>query len=230
VTPFRKLVSCMIKPWVVSLFLISNIFFFFYLDKVLACYFTTLNLQDKMSFLNWFTHLGLNLIYLIGFAIAALFFRYINVNRCWEVRCWFLWFCVSFTGILCVVIKVILGRARPIMWFESNYYGFYGLQADSTFWSFPSGHTTTVMAVAFGLCVIFPRYCYTFIILSVLIACTRVLLVHHYLTDILVAGYLSLLEISLLVWVSEKKGWFNEILDDSLLIPNQITSKTKVTK
>jgi len=210
--PFNRLLSLMTKPWFLIFYVLFTALAFIYVDKPLAEYFDAVNLRTNFELLNWFTKLGLGFIYLLGFFAGALFFRFGYVNRIWEVRCWFLWLSVAFTGGICVVLKTFFGRARPEMWFENQCYGFYGLQTKATFWSFPSGHTSIIMAVAYGLCIFFPRQSMIYIVVGFLVALSRVLLVHHYLTDVLTAAYLTLLEIGFLLWASQKTSWFNVAL------------------
>jgi len=103
-------------------------------------------------------------------------------------------------------LKVIFGRARPDMLFNDQLYGFYGLQTHAQFWSFPSGHTTTVMGFVFGLCALFPRHCVAFILTGLIVVSTRILLTHHFLSDVLIASYLALLEVGLLYCIMWRKA------------------------
>lgn len=199
-SPFNRLYSTLSQPIpIIIIFLIIGLIMGF-IDCPLATCLVNWDLHHNFPILNLFTNLGLMIIYVGIFFIVALYFRYKNIEL-WEARMWFLWLCVISSGALCVVIKILLGRARPIMWFQENFFGFYGLQKHSDFWSFPSGHTTCIMAVAFGFSIIFPRFFYSFIGVGLLVALSRVLLVQHYLSDVLVAIYLTLLEIGCLLWI-----------------------------
>ncbi|STX28237.1 phosphoesterase, PA-phosphatase related [Legionella beliardensis] len=213
--PFNRLILVMTRPWVILAYVLMITVLFLYVDKPLADYLAFLNFRVNFIFLNFFTKLGLGILYMTSLLLAALFFRY-KRNSLWEARMWFLWLCVVLSGIACGILKVLLGRARPDMWFHGKYYGFYWLQAKAPFWSFPSGHTTTVMAIAFGLCVLFPRYFYIFILSGFSIAISRVLLVHHYFSDVLTATYLALLVVGLLLWFLRKKSWLEPAWRDTL--------------
>jgi len=213
---FSRFLKFMTKPLVVVICLLTIILCILYVDKPLAEFLNSMNLRTNFSFLNWFTKLGLGIVYFVLLFIAALFFRYVRKNRLWEERMWFLWLSVIVPSTICVFLKVMLGRARPSLWFESKYYGFFGLQYHAPYWSFPSGHTTTIMGLALGLCVIFPRYCYTFLITGFLVAASRVLLTHHYLSDVLTASYITFLEVGLLLWVLEKKSWLRLAWKDAI--------------
>lgn len=205
--PFKRLLGVVTRPWFIGLYLVFLAALFLYVDKPVAEYFHSLDLRHNFSFLNHLTKLGLSAVYMAAFLAGALFFRYLYPNAILEARFWFLWFCVMGSGIICVILKILIGRARPSMWFEVQYYGFYGLQSKAPFWSFPSGHTTTVMALACGLSILFPRHWLICLFFGFLVALSRVLLVHHYLSDIFAASYFVVVEIGILLWVLEKRSW-----------------------
>ena len=95
------------------------------------------------------------------------------------------------SGIAVNIIKVIFGRARPILYIEDHIYGFSWLNLDVVYRSFPSGHSTTAMAVAVGFALILPKYRIWFIILGIAIALSRVVLSEHYLSDVIVGSFLG---------------------------------------
>ena len=205
-TPFERLVTIMIKPWVAISYLGLIALSFLSFDKPIAYYFHSVDPETNLLFLTWVTKLGEGVVYMVSLPLVALFFGYVYRNRVWEERAWFLWLCVLFPNIVCVLLKVMLGRARPGLWFSDQQYGFYGWHLQADFWSFPSGHTTTIMGVVAGLCVVFPRYCYAFIILGLCVVSSRIMLTYHYLSDVLAAGYLALLEVGLLAWWVRRKS------------------------
>jgi len=157
-------------------------------------------MQPKLplSSLRLLTFLGWWPLYVIGLAALALSCQMMFKNKPLEKRVWFLWLCVVVPNCICGVLKVIFGRARPDMWFSQHIYGFYGPHKSSLYWSFPSGHTTTIMGFMFGLCVLFPRYCVAFIVFGLMVVGSRILLTQHYVGDVLFASYLALIEVGLL--------------------------------
>ncbi|KTD65806.1 phosphatase PAP2 family protein [Legionella spiritensis] len=206
-TPFNRLFNIMTKPWVVVLYVLIVAGSYCYIDQPLTEFMGTLDLRMNWSFLTWLTKLGTGFVYFILFFAMGILFRYILVNPLWEARSWFLFLSVLIPSLVCGVLKVMLGRARPSMWFEQSLYGFYGWHTDAPFMSFPSGHTTTIMGVALGLSIVLPRYCYAFLVTGFLVALSRVLLLHHYLSDVLAASYLALLEIGFFYFILRKKKW-----------------------
>ncbi|KTD21375.1 phosphatase PAP2 family protein [Legionella londiniensis] len=204
-TPFQRLFSTLTNPWVATIYWGFIAISFIYFDLPVAKYLHQLDLRHNFPLLNWLTKLGIGGIYFVGFFLLGLFFRYVYPKKQWEYKAWFLWFCVVIPSTICLFLKVTLGRARPGLYFDDQLYGFYWLQKNAPFWSFPSGHTTNIMGLVFGLSIIFPRFGYYFIVPGFCITLTRVLLTHHYLSDVLAAAYLAMLEIGLFyIWLKRK--------------------------
>ncbi|KTD06160.1 PAP2 family protein [Legionella gratiana] len=195
-TQFEKTVYFMKKPWVIFLYAIFVIIAYHFVDRSLAAYFHQLDLGTKVPVLEIFTALGKSIAYIILFFIAGLYFRYIRINPINEARSWYLLGCVFIANLVCVILKVTLSRARPELLFSSHEFGFYWFKLSSNYWSFPSGHTTTVISLATGLGVLFPRYFYGLLSLAFLIALSRILLCFHYLSDVMSAFYISVLVVS----------------------------------
>jgi membrane-associated phospholipid phosphatase len=209
--PFDHVLKTMLRPWVVLCYFSIVILSFFYFDQPVAWFFYHLNMKEKLPFVYWLTHLGTGEIQVVALLLLAVFFRYVRRNKIWEIRSWFLWLCVTIPYLLCIVLKIFMGRARPALLFESQIYGFYGLRFDHGYWSCPSGHTSTMMGLVFGLMILFPRYCYAFFSAGLLVISTRVLLTNHYLSDVLFTGYLVLLEVGLLLFVLRRKAWLSPV-------------------
>lgn len=201
----ENLFRTMVKPWfMVSYFLLVVVAFLFF-DQPIAHYFHDLNLRLTSIFLNVVTQLGLGELYVIGLFILALTLYCIPHFRQWSLKIWFLWGSVTFSSILCSILKMVFGRARPDLLFSANIYGFYGPKLHAPYLSFPSGHTTTIMALSFALSVLLPRFTFVFILSGLCIAFTRVVLIFHYLSDVLGACYLALLCVGgLTYWVRKK--------------------------
>lgn len=95
------------------------------------------------------------------------------------------------SGVLINIIKVIFGRARPRLYIDENIYGFFWFKLDVLYRSFPSGHATTAMAVWLAFALLFPKYRFALIAVGVLIALSRVIIGEHYLSDVLIGGYIG---------------------------------------
>lgn len=179
------------------------IFSYFYVDKIVALYFIQ-NADTFKSFGKSVSLLGESHWY-IGIAIlGALFFTFLKKNLPLAQRFLFLLYVNLFSGIISILLKIFFARIRP--WkFEENQqdYGFLFLQnPDFTFMqnltyqlnklidqypyyaSFPSGHTTTSMAVFTYLVVLFPRYTLLWLSLTLLSISSRVLANDHFVSDL----------------------------------------------
>lgn len=205
--PFERWLHVMKKPWIILLCIGMVVLSMGYVDRPMAYYFHAMNFGPWLPIIKGITLLGYNLFYLVFLLILALYFRYFSPHNACAFKTFFLWVCVAITSMICTVLKVVLGRARPELLFNDHLYGFYGFKTQHAFWSMPSGHTTTLMSLAFGLIVIFPKYRFVFLSIALLGAFTRVLLTDHYLSDVLVAGFISFYEIALITyWLKPQKG------------------------
>jgi membrane-associated phospholipid phosphatase len=202
----------MIKPQALLGYLAMVVFSYYFVDKNLALLLSSYHLNEHYAFLNALTVLADSKLFLVGFLIAALGMRYIFHHPIWEERAWFLWLCVLVPNLICLILKMMLGRARPNLLFQNNLYGFYGFHHDALYWSLPSGHTTTVMGVAFGLSILFPRYSWVYFISALMIAATRVFLLQHYLSDVLTATFLACIEVGILRFVLRRQQFLQQVL------------------
>jgi membrane-associated phospholipid phosphatase len=177
-----------------------------YLDQPLAYACHELHLNEH-SWLAWsVSALGSNTNYITLFALLIVYFRYVKPWVVAEARTWFLAACVVLSTSVCLVLKVLLGRARPELLFQDHLYGFFGLKTHAVFWSFPSGHTTTVMSMVAGLSLIFPRGLYAWLTLGILVLGSRIALTKHFLSDVLAAWGLAFLVVWCLYgWLKRKK-------------------------
>lgn len=93
------------------------------------------------------------------------------------------------SGIVAVVLKWTLGRARPKLsdTFGPTYFDFLAL--DSQYTSFPSGHATTVGAVAVCLALLIPSWSRMILVLAFWLSASRIMVSAHYPSDV-VAGTL----------------------------------------
>lgn len=210
--PFEKLFNFIKTPWVIIFYAFLVILAYYLIDRTLATYFCQMHLEAKIFALKVLTALGKWILYVLLFFMAALFFRYIKINSTYEKRSWYLLGCVVTTNLVCTILKITLSRARPELLFASNEFGFYWLQLNKEYWSFPSGHTATVTALAGGLGVLFPRHFYSLLFIAFLVVISRLLLCFHYLSDVMSALYMSLLVVGFFTEYLQRKSWFKTVL------------------
>jgi membrane-associated phospholipid phosphatase len=186
-------------------FFISVIVFciisYFFIDQPLALYLKHNLNQRIVNVSEFITHFGKGTAYYIAFPLLFLFFKFIVKRQIWANASGFMFLAILTPGLLCTLLKVILGRTRPILLFSENLYGFTFFKFDAAHLSFPSGHSTLITSVMIGLCFILPRFWNYFFALFIIISLSRVLVCAHYISDIVAGMYLS---IFMVPWVYKK--------------------------
>lgn len=184
--------KCSIFKYIALFFLSAGIFIllYFYVDKHVAEYFSKLNIT---VFSSVFSLMGKGLLWVVFFwSIVLIFWRQRHTSK--TIKWVFasgLWLSICY--IICSFLKIIAGRARPTLWIHDNIFGFYGPKFHEPYLSFPSGHTTTFMALALALGVFLPRYRIYLILFGLALSCTRIIFVDHYCSDVFGTTVLILL-------------------------------------
>jgi membrane-associated phospholipid phosphatase len=180
---------------------------YFFLDLVVAKYcastFTNNNIRSTLKDIS---KLGLATFYLIFAAVCFFIFRFIKERKIWSNRALFVFLSISLSGILVFIFKFIFGRYRPRMFLEQQLYGFKFFQLKGKLTSFPSGHASTIVALTLALYFINPKYRAIYFIIALVIVISRVLVCHHYLTDVVFGAYLAVVTTVYLRHLMEKRG------------------------
>jgi len=108
-------------------------------------------------------------------------------------RCAFIGSAIALSGTMVVLVKVLLGRARPNEFLKAGEYGFQPFSFEHHYHSFPSGHAATSVALTGALAVLFPRLRWPLLLLGVGMAFIRVVITAHYLSDFVAGCYLGML-------------------------------------
>lgn len=97
-------------------------------------------------------------------------------------------------GLVVLVLKRSVARARPDLYFDSGIYGLgESFSRVQHFNSFPSSHTYAAFAVAVVLGILAPRWRWVFLLLAALVALSRLVNLDHYLSDVMAAAGIALL-------------------------------------
>lgn len=116
-------------------------------------------------------------------------------RRRWIELAWrpgYLFLAVAVTGLIENVVKVLVGRARPRLLFDTGFYGFHPFAHDWALNSFPSGHSQAIWAAMTALVVLVPRYDLLWLLVAVLVAASRVATTVHFLSDAVAGSWLGL--------------------------------------
>ena len=116
---------------------------------------------------------------------------------------------VGSARIIVSIAKVLIGRARPILFDEAGSLHFRPFTTADEFNSFPSGHSATMGAVAMVLMLWFPKARIPIFLLCAFAAATRVAARAHYPSDV-VAGFAVGLLSALFVarWLARRRVAF----------------------
>ncbi|MCC5792565.1 MAG: phosphatase PAP2 family protein [Legionellaceae bacterium] len=178
---------------------------YFFLDRPISQFFYTLQFYQSQPWLKVVTFLGLNLFVLAVLCAVLLYVQLFHSDRRVLWQCRFVFSVVFLSNVIGLILKITLGRARPLRWFEQGQYGFYGPAFEHDFWSMPSGHTLTLMALTFAFACLCSKYRWWFLPLAVLLISTRIILMKHYLSDIIFASLISYLVAHYLYYYRFKK-------------------------
>jgi len=186
-----------IRLFLISLICITAILCFLsyqYLDKYISNFIYMHDIY-KTPGLAYFTMLGKNVVVFSLVLLVIFYYRFIKKSKKNEIQAWYVFSCVLLANLISFFFKISFGRARPMQWIENEFYGFYGPNFQSEFWSFPSGHTVSVMSLAFALCFLTSNYFYRvlFILAALTLLASRIFLLQHYLSDTVAAtliGYI----------------------------------------
>ena len=142
------------------------------------------------------TKLGDGTVYLLGLPVLALIFGRLNKPRAmgWALLAW----AAAGSCLIVHVPKIICGRYRPSALKATGDYGFAWFKVGYKFASFPSGHAMTAAAMCTVLWLIWPRWWMLWLSLGILVSASRIFTNSHYLSDVLVGGYMGVL-ITLLI-------------------------------
>jgi membrane-associated phospholipid phosphatase len=127
----------------------------------------------------------------------------------------YLFICVAGSGLAANLLKRVIGRARPVLYEQWSSYGFNPFSG-SRFESFPSGHATTVGALLMAMAILAPPYRLLFLIMSLWVGFSRVIVAAHYPSDVIAGlsfgAWFSILMASVfsrygLLFRQEPGGW-----------------------
>ncbi|MBV8133542.1 MAG: phosphatase PAP2 family protein [Alphaproteobacteria bacterium] len=171
-------------------------------DRPLALFFDARD-QDLRSLFDVTGRLGLTYGYLTIFGLAFVALHWGGVLprlqqfalplRALSGVPAFLFVSIAGSGIVVDVLKVLFGRPRPKLLFQSDVYGFTWLSWRPDHWSFPSGHSATIVALMTGLWLFWPQHLLFYILVAVIVCMSRVVVGAHYLGDSLAGALIAVL-------------------------------------
>ncbi len=140
----------------------------------------------------------------------ALFFAFIFIGT-------------GFPGLMTMILKRIIGRVRPVEFEQVGAFAFQPLQ-NWVYQSFPSGHSTTAIAMAFTFGFFWPRSYIPFLILGIIVCISRVPVGMHYPTDIFAGFVVGMLGCYAVRNFFGDRGWLFEKTADGRYVRKPMTA------
>ncbi len=117
----------------------------------------------------------------------------------------FVFAAVALTGLFTMIAKGIVGRARPYLFDTEGPFGFDPFVFQSSYASWPSGHTTTAFAFAVAVVLLVPRLKYILIPLAIVAGYSRMAVNAHYLADVIMGTTIGIIGAILVYqWLAPK--------------------------
>lgn len=113
---------------------------------------------------------------------------------------------VTASGAVGLVMKIVLGRARPVEYLLHDIYGFQWFRMNAHFWSFPSGHASLTVSLMTALYFLAPRSLPVCIVVSLAVMAARVVVHAHYVSDVLAGAYVAVVVTTWLRGVFARSG------------------------
>ena len=184
-------------------------------DRPLALFFHARD-HDLRSLFDFTGRLGLTYGYLTIFGLAFVVLHWGGVPprlqqfalplRALSGIPAFLFLSIAASGVIVDVLKIVFGRARPKLLFQSDVYGFAWFRWGPDHWSFPSGHSATIVALMAGLWFLWPQHFLFYILVAAIVCMSRVVVGAHYLADCLAGALIAILTTRYIAQVFAKCG------------------------
>jgi membrane-associated phospholipid phosphatase len=160
----------------------------------------------------WVTGFGKSTGYLIGLGAAVVILTAVGRfasspeqgerARRWAWVSLYLFLAVALPGLLNDLIKLLVGRPRPMV----DATGLEPFTFGYDFQSFPSGHASVAFGLAFGVAMVWPMLRWPMLAFAAAVAASRVILNVHHLGDVLASVIVALVTVRALTLAFARRG------------------------
>jgi undecaprenyl-diphosphatase len=131
---------------------------------------------------------------------------------------------VGLPGLASNLLKRLIGRGRPVEFDQVGAFSFHNVINDWTFQSFPSGHATTAIGLAFTVGFIAPRLFGWLLAIGILVCISRVPVAMHYPSDVLGGACVGLIGAYVVRYFFARWGWMFKIRPDGRIVPRPLSA------
>lgn len=164
---------------------------YFFVDQPLAWYMHNLPHSWLTKAADIVTQFGLAGYYCCFLLVLYGIARWIVADEQLKHIAILLFIAIIIPGIICDILKIFVGRSRPIMLFQYHDFGFKFFKLNAVMWSFPSGHATVIAGFMMMLSVLFEQWWGLFALMAFLVGISRVVVCAHFLSDVMMGWYLG---------------------------------------
>ena len=101
--------------------------------------------------------------------------------------------CMIVSIAISLILKVLLARYRPDVFFSDGLYGFHFLSLQYNITSTPSGHAARMFTLALAVSIVWRRFMPLLFIIAIFVALSRIVVNAHYLSDVLLGAMIGIL-------------------------------------
>lgn len=131
---------------------------------------------------------------------------------------------IGLPGLVSNLVKRVIGRGRPGMFDQFGAFSFHGFFNDWTFQSFPSGHSTTAIAMAFTVGFLTPRLFPWLLAIGLLVCFSRVPVGMHYPSDVVAGLCLGMVGAYAVRNLFAKRRWMFTMRPDGRIVPRRLAA------
>jgi membrane-associated phospholipid phosphatase len=113
---------------------------------------------------------------------------------------------LSIAFILAFIVKLSLGRYRPVALLQDNLYGFHYFSLNADAGATPSGHTTMAFALFTSIARFYKKAWLSLLCMlpPIVLAFSRLVLSDHYLSDVAAAAYIGIISVYWGEWIVQR--------------------------